>query len=120
MKGKGVYRYTCPRHNIDYVGETMRSFEKRDKEHNAAAAKGNWSHSGRTQHKQHCDAPIGQPEILSRYNEKKKTKEQTKFDLRIQEALFIKRFDCGPNHGMNEDWGSYVKTSAWAPVFNRM
>ena len=42
-----------------------------------------------------------------------KTKAKLKRDLRIREALEIQRHNCGPGQGMNEDWGSYVKTTQW-------
>ena len=67
------------------------------------------------------DAPISEPEILSTATiAKKKSKEKVNHDILVQESLYIRRFDCGPNRGMNEDWGSYVKTTAWTPVFSRM
>ena len=42
------------------------------------------------------------------------------YDQKEWEALKIKKENCGPGKGMNEDWGSYVKTDAWNPVFNTM
>ena len=121
MKGKGVYGLHCPCHPKSlYVGQTSRSFEMRSNEHKKATEKGNWSHSGLTQHKQNCDAPIDweNPEILSRaFN---KNKDRLKYDLRVEEALWIRRSDCGPNRGLNEDWGAHAKTQSWMPVFNTM
>ena len=38
----------------------------------------------------------------------------------VREALEIKRRNTGPNNGLNEDWGAYVKTQMWNPVFNTM
>ena len=32
----------------------------------------------------------------------------------------IKKANSGPGRGLNEDWGAYVKTDAWNPVFNTM
>ena len=40
--------------------------------------------------------------------------------LKVREALEIRRHNCGPGHGLNEDMGAYVKTSLWNPVFHRM
>ena len=48
------------------------------------------------------------------------TKTALKYDLRIREALHIRRYRTGPHLGLNEDMGSYVKTTQWAPVFNEM
>ena len=118
MQRKGVYKKHCPTHKIDYIGETARTFEKRNAEHNKAVEKQQWSHSGFTQHMQHCNARIEPPEILEYVTNKNKNK--LKYDLRIKESLYIHRYNCGPGRGMNEDWGSYVKTNAWTPVFNRM
>ena len=49
-----------------------------------------------------------------------KNKKKLDYDLKVGEALEIKKANCGPGKGMNEDWGSYVKTDAWNPVFNTM
>ena len=119
MKKKGISRSPCPRHNVDYVGETARNFDIRHKEHFKAAEVGRYSHSGLTQHLQNCDAPIEGPEILS-VAKKTKDKGKLKFDLRVEESLWIRRQNCGPGHGMNEDWGSYTKSYQWAPVFHGM
>ena len=49
-----------------------------------------------------------------------KNKRKLDYDLKIWEALEIRKANCGPGKGMNEDWGSYVKTDAWNTVFNTM
>ena len=49
-----------------------------------------------------------------------KNKKKLDYDLKVGEALEIKKQNCGPGRGMNEDWGSYVKTDSWNPVFNTM
>ena len=118
MQHKGIYSYKCQPCSKTYVGETARSFSIRHDEHMKAARAGKWSHSGLTQHMQHCDGPIKGPEILS--NMSGKSKSSLKYDLRIKEALFIRQQNCGPNKGLNEDMGSYVTTTQWAPVFNGM
>ena len=115
---KGVYRYVCAPCKKTYVGETARSFKIRHGEHMKAAETGKWSHSGLTQHMQHCNGPIEGPETLCTANSKYKG--ALKHDLRVKEALYIRRLNCGPNKGMNEDMGSYVTTTQWAPVFNGM
>ena len=83
------------------------------------AEKEQWSHSGLTQHHQHCDGPIDDPTILSSAK-RAKTKDALNFNLKVEESLWIRRRNCGPGKGMNEDWGTYVKTQAWTPVFNKM
>ena len=118
MTQKGVYRYECKPCKKTYVGETARSFGIRHSEHMRAAETGKWSHSGLTQHMQHCNGPIDGPHILSTMSAK--SKNSLKYNLRIKEALYIRQQNCGPNRGLNEDMGSYVTTTQWAPVFNRM
>ena len=70
-----------------------------------------------TQHMEHCDADIEGPEILATADRRMKN---PKFDLRVMENLFIKKYNCGPGKGMNEDFGSYVTTTQWQPVFNKL
>jgi hypothetical protein len=121
MDTKGVYKIQCPcAPEAIYIGETARSFATRTKEHRKAVESGKWSHSGLTQHKEHCDKPIDwdNPEIIARLSHKDKGK--LKFDLRLRESLEIRRHGCGPNKGLNEDWGSYVRSQAWTPVFNQL
>ena len=82
-----------------------------------ATEKGRWTHSGLTQHKEHCKAPIDwKPEVLSRVN--MKNPQLLKHHLRVEEAMWIRRLNCGPGKGLNEDHGSYVKTDVWAPIFS--
>ena len=63
-----------------------------------------------------CDGQIEGPTIICTMNAK--TKAKLKRDLRIREVLEIQRHNCGPGQGMNEDWGSYVKTTQWGPVYS--
>ena len=49
-----------------------------------------------------------------------KNKKRLTFDLKVREALEIRKRNCGPGHGLNEDYGAYVKTTMWNPVFHRM
>ena len=72
-----------------------------------------------TQHMEKCNGEIEGPSILCTANTKS-SKNRMKYDLRVKEALFIRRYDCGPFKGMNEDNGSYVKTTQWDPVFAGM
>ena len=90
----------------------------RSTEHMKAAENTKWSHSGLTQHIQHCNGTINGPQILESITNKNKN--ALKFDLRVREALYIRRFNAGPTKGMNEDMGSYVKTSQWTTVFDGM
>ena len=49
-----------------------------------------------------------------------KNKKKLAYELKVREALEIKRHNCGPGHGLNEDYGAYVKTTQWNPVFHDM
>ena len=49
-----------------------------------------------------------------------KNKKGLAYSLKIREALEIKRQNCGPGQGLNEDFGAYVKTAQWNPVFHEM
>ena len=42
------------------------------------------------------------------------------YSLKVREALEIKRQNSGPGQGLNEDFGAYVKTAQWNPVFHEM
>ena len=57
------------------------------------------------------------PEVLSRASMKNQQQLQ---HLRVAEALGIRRLVCGPGKGLNEDYGSYVRTDAWTTVFRNM
>ena len=114
-KKKGIYRYTCKKCNKVYIGQTACSW----REHARAIEKGQWNHSGITQHHQHCDAfDMSSFEVIKTMSGKNKKK--LNYDLKVAEALEIKKANCGPGRGLNEDWGAYVKTDAWNPVFNTM
>ena len=120
-KKKGVYLLNCPcDDNSIYVGQTTRSIENRSQEHKKGAEKGNWPHSGISQHKEQCKANVDweNPKVLATMSEK--NKKRLAYDLKIREALEIKRNDCGPGVGLNEDYGAYVKTRQWNPVFHTM
>ena len=49
-----------------------------------------------------------------------KNKRQLGYDMRMREALEIRRHKCGPGQGLNEDMGAYVKTDIWDTVLNAM
>ena len=117
MQKSGIYQYTCSQHKTHYIGETKRSFKIRDSEHRKAAEQQRWSHSGLTQHMETCKANIEGPTILHNSDDRMKN---PKYDLRVREALYIRRNNCGPGRGMNQDYGSYVTSNQWQPVFNRM
>ena len=49
-----------------------------------------------------------------------KNKKKLNYDLKVWEAMEIKKANCGPGRGLNEDWGACIKTDALNPVFNTM
>ena len=67
-------------------------------------------------HLKHCEYNVRFEIQLSNNKNKKKLT----YDLKVREALEIKRQNCGPGKGLNEDFGAYVKTSQWNPVFHQM
>ena len=96
---KGVYLITCPCNpKSKYVGQTYRSIESRCQEHKKAADKGNWHHSGITQHKETCTLEVDweNPTVLATASSK--NKKRLAFDPKVWEALKIKRQKCGPAH----------------------
>ena len=116
----GVYELSCPcSPSAIYVGQTIRPITTRGKEHAKAATNGNWHHSGICQHKESCSHPVNwEPKVIATYTNKNKKK--LTYDLKVREALEIRRRNCGPGHGLNEDLGAYVRTSMWNPVFHQM
>ena len=53
-KKPGIYKHVCPKCKKVYIGETRRCCETRWREHQCAIVKGNWSHSGISQHYQNA------------------------------------------------------------------
>ena len=119
-KKPGIYKYICPKCGKVYIGQTRRCCATRWQEHQRAIEKENWSHSGISQHHQNCDEPFDVSNFQVIKTMTGKNKKKLDYDQRVWEALEIKKENCGPGKGMNEDWGSYVKTDAWNPVFNTM
>ena len=116
----GVYEISCPcSPRAKYVGQTIRPITTRGKEHRRATETENWHHSGIAQHKEKCKEEVEwEPKVI--VNMTNKNKKQLAYQLKVREALEIKRRNSGPGQGLNEDYGSYVKTHAWNPVFNQM
>ena len=120
-KRKGIYLLNCPcNDSAIYVGQTIRAIGNRSNEHKTATEKGNWAHSGISQHKEHCQESVDweNPKVLATMSGK--NKKRLAYDLKVREALEIKRNNSGPGSGLNEDHGAYVKTTQWNPVFHSM
>ena len=121
QKKKGVYRYQCPcSDKAVYVGQTARACDVRWKEHAYAIQKENWSHSGITQHHQTCTQDFDLSNVSIITTMQSKSKKKLMYDLKIREALEIRRNKCGPFKGLNEDNGAFVKTDIWDPVLHTM
>ena len=121
-KCKGIYKFHCScSPNAIYVGITRRSIDIRAAKHKRAVDTGKWSLSGLAQHRQECHAPIDwTPEVLSCVNTKGMKPQQLSHHLKVEEALWIRRLNCGPGRGLNEDYGSYVRTDAWKPILKEL
>jgi hypothetical protein len=89
-------------------------------ENKNAAEKGKWPHSGINQHKEHCHLPVDweNPKIITTMTNKNKKK--LAFDLKVCEAVEIRKNQSWPERGLNEDFGAYIRTNTWAPVLNRL
>ena len=116
----GIYLMNCEEcANAIYIGQTIRPINVRAKEHERAANSGNWSHSGICQHKQTSTKQTNwTPTVVT--NKTNKNKKKLIYDLKVREALEIRRHNSGPGSGLNEDFGAYVKTAMWDPVFHKM
>ena len=118
-KKKGVYKYTCDCSDKSiYIGQTGRSYEVRWAEHEKATQKEQWHHSGLTQHLENCPHSFNKDNFTPVNNMQGKHKKQLAYNLKIREALEIRRHNAGPGKGLNEDMGAYVKTDMWDPVLS--
>ena len=119
QKRKGIYKYKCPcSEKAIYIGQTARWYEKRWAEHQKAVENKQWSHSGISQHHEHCTLKPEIENFESIQNMQGKRKNKLAYDMRVREALEIRRHGCGPGRGLNEDMGAYIKTDIWDPVLN--
>ena len=82
--------------------------------------KGNWSHLGISQHYEKCTHEFDPKNASVITTAQGKSKRKVMYDLKIREALEIRRNNCGPGKGLNEDMGAYVKTDIWDPVLRTM
>ena len=57
------------------------------------------------------------PNVASACATKSTLKQQNKIDGHI---LFIRQLNGGPGKELNKDFGSYVTTTQWKPVFNKI
>ena len=88
----------------------LRMRESREKE--------KWHHWGLTHYQEHCTHSLNKENYTPGNKMQGKHKKQLAYDLKIQEALEIRRHNAGPGKGLNEDMGAYVKTDMWDPVLS--
>ena len=118
---KGVYRYECPcSDKAIYIGQTARACNLRWDEHGKAIQRENWSHSGISQHHQHCQEQFDKTNTTVVTTMQGKNKKSLAYNLKVREALEIRRHNSCPGKGLNEDMGAYVKTDMWDPVLRTM
>ena len=85
QRKKGVYRYQCPcSDNSVYVGQTARACDLRWKEHAYAIRSGNWSHSGISQHHEHCAHEFDPSNASVITTTQGKYKRKLMYDLKIR------------------------------------
>ena len=67
-----------------------------------------------------CKEPIEwtKPKVIKTMHHK--NKKLLAYNLKVREALEIRARGCGPGQGLNEDYGAYVRTQMWNPVFHHM
>ena len=102
------------------IGQTARACNLRWDEHGKAIQKENWSHSGISQHHQHCQEQYDKANATVITTMQGKNKKSLAYNLKVREALEIRRHNSGPGKGLNEDMGAYVKTDLWDPVLHTM
>ena len=111
----GVYHIDCECED-KYVGETGCLVSTRESQHKQSIFKCNQKDSGLSEHALKCDQDVKWENntILS--------VQPNWYKRKVREALEIQYWDCGPNtrHGMNRDWGDYVTTQAWKPLFSNL
>ena len=78
-----------------------------------------WSHSGVTQHHQHC-TQFDKENFKPLQTMQGKNKRWLGYNLKIREAMEIRRHNSGPGKGLNEDMGAYIRTDMWDPVLNEI
>ena len=49
-----------------------------------------------------------------------KNKRRLAYNLKVREAIEIRRHNAGPGKGLNEDMGAYVKTDLWDPALSTL
>ena len=104
----GVYLIPCECKSR-YTGETKKRILSRNKEHEKDVFLGNVKDSALAVHCSKCNGNIQWS------NTRTLAIEPNYFRRCVRESLEIRRNKTGPNdeHGINQDYGKYVKTDTW-------
>ena len=57
-----------------------------------------------------------EPYITSNGTILAKRKKRLAYNLEVRKAFEIRRHNCAPGNGLNEDNGTYLKTDIWDPT----
>ena len=98
-----------------YTGETKKQIRTRNTEHEKATFEGD-TDDAMAEHKETCNCDIDWSKT------KTLAVEPRWFKRKIREALEIRRLKTGPDDlkGLNRDYGDYVSTTTWAPLFEKI
>ena len=112
----GVYKIPCTKHpNNPYIGETKLKIRTRGSQHKANVEKKQIERSAVALHDFDCDGNIEWEKMETLKVESRR------FEREVRETLEIQYHECGPDKGgMNIDYGKYVKTKFWTPLFASM
>jgi hypothetical protein len=109
----GVYQVQCSC-GKSYVGETGAKISTRINQHKKDVFQGQWHRTGLSEHAKSCDGEIDWTNV------KPLSYENRKFKRKVTEALEIQLRETGPKHGgLNKDYGKFVATTFWEPIFAR-
>ena len=77
---------------------------------------GNWKDSGLAEHSKNCH------EQIEWNNVKTLSTIPNYYERTIRESLEIRLRKTGPNntYGLNRDYGKYVTTNSWQPLFDQL
>ena len=111
----GVYIVSCEC-SSKYIGQTKNRITKRCKQHEKNVFYGNNEDSAIATHANKFGHEIKWDST------KTLARESSYFKRCVRESLEIRKFKTGPNdsHGMNQDYGQFVKTTTWDPLLNHL
>ena len=110
----GVYLISCQCES-KYTGRTKKRILTRSKEHEKDVFDQTNEKSALVEHFKLCD------ETVQWSNTKTLSVETNYFKRCVREAIEIRRYKTGPDdaHGINQDYGQYVKTNTWNSLLHQ-